>query len=942
MIDYYSRYSAEYVSTLRGKIHDGCSSSVVAPRVDSARSSWEELFVCLQRSAFRKMSHDRAYLFVNPHVRSENGKRSDGLEGFARTFLGLSFYFAGGPSRDVPDATLWLDAYVEGLCHGSDPGHPGFWGAIRSPQLLVECASVAVGLMISGSTFWGCLSPQNRNNLLALFRANSQRQFHENNWLWFRLLQNLALEKLGGEDHRVAILADMDHLGRMYRGDGWYHDGLPRDGYRNLDYYNAYAMHFYGLLFSRIQDGRYEAISGVLRDRARVFFEEYRHLFPVGGHPPLFGRSMIYRFATIAPWGVGVLTDSCSVPFSEVKHLCIDTVNAYLDRGSVQPSGRLGFGVYGEQPFVREGYSGGGSPYWAFKAFSLLLLPESHEFWRDSSVVNGSEPNGVYSLAGGDLYSVKQNSLVTLINPGLSHKWYDFKYNRFAYSNRYPATLDGAYPVDNMLLIRRPGARHWSHRSHVIEQASITKEKSCLWRASYDDGIDIRTTLLPLPWGYIAHHSFLGEGEVEFATGGFPSAVRDGVMLLPPNRSDLLGFTGPDGWSALLRLSGPADKGSYYRSSRGISPSGVTIPLYSGKLGAPLSRELAVAILVGDDFAGMETVILEVRSIWDEYSGHVKPPAPAFSLLMANYNNAQFMHEAILSVIDQSFLDWELIVVDDGSTDDSVKVVSDFVRRDSRIRLVVNVSNRGCGYTKRKCAAEASGEILAYLDPDDALTPDALEKLHLLHKIHPECSIIYSTHFICHENLDPVEIAAYVGQIPLGKSHATTPWTGPVISHFATFKKRHYDKTDGINPCLKRAVDQDLYNKLEEVGSCLYIDEPLYYYRHNRNSISVGDNNIKAIYWNYLVFSDTFRRRRKSEQKFAPRLTRVALGRKRLGYFIAKAYQKAERREWRKMYYCLARAMPAVYLDRRLMIARIALTPFKNMFRKVSAEGVKH
>lgn len=307
--------------------------------------------------------------------------------------------------------------------------------------------------------------------------------------------------------------------------------------------------------------------------------------------------------------------------------------------------------------------------------------------------------------------------------------------------------------------------------------------------------------------------------------------------------------------------------------------------------------------------------------------------SPRFSVLMANYNNGVYIKTAIESVLAQTFQEWELVIVDDASTDDSLQVVSEFVKHDSRIQLYLNDVNCGCGYTKRRCAKEASGEILAFLDSDDALVPDALAKLCQLHDRYPEHSVIYSTHHVCLENLEPLQIADYVGQVPVGDSHAAMPWTGPVISHFATFKKRLYNETEGINPSLKRAVDQDLYNRLEEVGTCLYLDEPLYYYRHNKNSISIGDNNLKAGYWNYIVFSDTYKRRKKTKERFARHLSRVELDRKRLDYFIAKAFQKAETKDWFKMYYCLLKATPAVYLDQNLAVLRIAISPIKRLFR---------
>ena len=319
--------------------------------------------------------------------------------------------------------------------------------------------------------------------------------------------------------------------------------------------------------------------------------------------------------------------------------------------------------------------------------------------------------------------------------------------------------------------------------------------------------------------------------------------------------------------------------------------------------------------------------------------GAMGSSSPRFSVLMANYNNGQYIREAIQSVLCQTFQDWELIVVDDGSTDDSVAIISDYVRLDSRVRLLVNDCNRGCGYTKRRCAEEASDEILAFLDPDDALRPDALEKLHSLHIRYPEYCMIYSTHYVCHETLDPTGIAEYVGQIPVGESHATLPFSGPQIHHFASFKKRYYDKTGGINPLLKRAVDIDLYLKLEEVGKVLYFDEPLYYYRHNPNSISVGKNNLKAQYWRFVIMCETYYRRKKTPQVFTRPLTLTLLRRNRLSYFTSKAYQKAVSREWCKMFYCLVRALPAIYLDRELKIVRIAVTPLKNIFRSSVSES---
>src|ERR1700730_15603176 len=97
-----------------------------------------------------------------------------------------------------------------------------------------------------------------------------------------------------------------------------------------------------------------------------------------------------------------------------------------------------------------------------------------------------------------------------------------------------------------------------------------------------------------------------------------------------------------------------------------------------------------------------------------------------FSILIANYNNSRFLEDALQSVLCQTYTDWEIILVDDGSTD-QFEEVADKYKPNHRIKIFRNEKNAGCGSTKRKCAEKASGSLLAFLDPDDFLHPDALK-----------------------------------------------------------------------------------------------------------------------------------------------------------------------------------------------------------------------
>ena len=99
---------------------------------------------------------------------------------------------------------------------------------------------------------------------------------------------------------------------------------------------------------------------------------------------------------------------------------------------------------------------------------------------------------------------------------------------------------------------------------------------------------------------------------------------------------------------------------------------------------------------------------------------------PLFSVLIANYNNGKYLREAINSVYSQIYTNWEIILVDDASTDNSQEIYSE-LEKDDRIHIYYNEKNMGCGYTKRRCAELANGELCGFLDPDDALLPHALE-----------------------------------------------------------------------------------------------------------------------------------------------------------------------------------------------------------------------
>ena len=111
--------------------------------------------------------------------------------------------------------------------------------------------------------------------------------------------------------------------------------------------------------------------------------------------------------------------------------------------------------------------------------------------------------------------------------------------------------------------------------------------------------------------------------------------------------------------------------------------------------------------------------------------------SPVVSIIAPVYNTGAYLEECILSVLNQSFTDWELILVDDGSTDNSLDIIQNFVSRYDNIHFLQ--SNAGCVSIARNLGLEIpKGEFIYFLDSDDSMLPKGLELLIHAAKENPE------------------------------------------------------------------------------------------------------------------------------------------------------------------------------------------------------------
>lgn len=129
--------------------------------------------------------------------------------------------------------------------------------------------------------------------------------------------------------------------------------------------------------------------------------------------------------------------------------------------------------------------------------------------------------------------------------------------------------------------------------------------------------------------------------------------------------------------------------------------------------------------------------------------------APLVTIIMPAYNAAPFIGEAISSVIAQTVTDWELIVIDDCSRDDTCRVISEFVQKDSRIHLINNETNMGVAKTRNRGMDLCRGQYVALLDSDDYWKPHLLEKM-LARAEETGADIIYCSYEMVNEQGEKV------------------------------------------------------------------------------------------------------------------------------------------------------------------------------------------
>lgn len=227
---------------------------------------------------------------------------------------------------------------------------------------------------------------------------------------------------------------------------------------------------------------------------------------------------------------------------------------------------------------------------------------------------------------------------------------------------------------------------------------------------------------------------------------------------------------------------------------------------------------------------------------------------PKVSVIMGIYNCASTLQEALDSLYAQTFQDFEIILCDDGSKDDTYALAEKNQQEHSNIVLLKNEVNKGLNYTLNKCLKYAKGKYIARMDGDDISLPERFEKEYQFLEKNPQYAIVSTTMKYFDESG-----VFKIGHVKQGEPNMPDFVKGTPFCHAPCMVlKTAYDEVSGYSdsPWLMRVEDYHLWMKMYLKGfKGFRLNEPLYMMRDDRNAVVRRNfrNRRNEAYVKYLI-----------------------------------------------------------------------------------------
>lgn len=215
----------------------------------------------------------------------------------------------------------------------------------------------------------------------------------------------------------------------------------------------------------------------------------------------------------------------------------------------------------------------------------------------------------------------------------------------------------------------------------------------------------------------------------------------------------------------------------------------------------------------------------------------------AISIVIPVYNRERYLSAAIESVLGQTRRDFELLIWDDGSTDDSLNIARYYAKHNEQIKVVA-AEHQGQTLSLKAALSMTCGTYLGWVDSDDLLAPTALEETTAVLDTNPKIGLVYTDYVVIDEN----NLVVGSGQrcrVPYSADRLLVDF---MIFHFRLMRRCVYEQVGGIYSNSGLAQDYDLCLRLSEATEIQQLKRSLYYYRNH----SLGVSNQKRI---ELIFS---------------------------------------------------------------------------------------
>ena len=209
---------------------------------------------------------------------------------------------------------------------------------------------------------------------------------------------------------------------------------------------------------------------------------------------------------------------------------------------------------------------------------------------------------------------------------------------------------------------------------------------------------------------------------------------------------------------------------------------------------------------------------------------------PRVSIISGAYNmsGCYSFEKSVKSILDQTFSDFEFIICDDGSTDSTREMLSEFQKTDPRIKLLKNEKNIGLAATLNRCIEEACGEYIARHDCDDYAAPDRIEKQIEYLDTHTDVSVLGTCAYLFDENGVWGEMS-----FPAEITKKDFLFCSPHQHGSVVFRKSALIEAGGYRVAkeTRRTEDYDLFMRMHTFAKSANLPEKLYYFCEDKNTL---------------------------------------------------------------------------------------------------------